>query len=129
MLARVGVARLDGVGEREHGGLVGAPQLLGADALLLEHLAQVGGVALELALARRGLALQPVEPRAQGGDRVPRHLMLEASGDTAVAASYCALGGVTCADETTPSPGTFAWSLSETRFDRVAGDHLWPARR
>ena len=70
VLARVGVARLDRVGEREHGGLVGAAQLLRADALLLEDLAQVGRVALELALAAARLALEAREPRAQRGDRV-----------------------------------------------------------
>ena len=70
VLARVGVARLDRVGERQHGRLVGAAQLLRAVALLLEDLAQVGRVVLELALARGGLALEAREPRAQRGDGV-----------------------------------------------------------
>ena len=54
--ARVGVARLDRAGQRAHREHVGAPQLLGAGALLLERLAQVGGVALELALLDLRLA-------------------------------------------------------------------------
>ena len=70
VLAGVGVARLDGVGERAHGGDVGAPQLLRAGALLLEDLAQVGGVALELALARGGLALRALDAGAQRRDGV-----------------------------------------------------------
>ena len=54
--AGVGVARLDGARERAHGEHVGLPQLLGAGTLLLEGLAQVGGVALELLLLGGGLA-------------------------------------------------------------------------
>ena len=57
MLAGIRIARLDGVRQRAHGRAVGAAQLLRARALLLEHLAQIGGVALELALARGGLLL------------------------------------------------------------------------
>ena len=69
--ARVGVARLDRVGERAHGRQVGALELLGARALLLEGLAQVGGVALELALARGGLALGRPRRAAEAGRRCP----------------------------------------------------------
>ena len=50
VLARVGVARLDGVGQRPHGGHVGAVELLGQRPLLLEGVAQIGRVELELAL-------------------------------------------------------------------------------
>ena len=68
VLAGVGVARLDGVGERAHRGAVGAPELLRAGALLLEDLAQVGGVALELTLARRGLLLGALQACPQRRD-------------------------------------------------------------
>ncbi|MEJ7714367.1 MAG: hypothetical protein WKF40_01150 [Thermoleophilaceae bacterium] len=51
VLARVGVAGLDRVGERADRGHVGLTQLVRASALGLEDVAQVGGIALELALA------------------------------------------------------------------------------
>ena len=65
VLAGVGVARLDGVGQGTHRGHVGAAKLLGAGALLLERLAQVGGVALELKLLVGRLALTPAQLGAQ----------------------------------------------------------------
>jgi len=68
--ARVGVTRLDGVGQREHGGLVRAAQLLGAGALLLEDLSQVGGVTLQLSLSRVGLALSLLQAGPEAGDGV-----------------------------------------------------------
>src|SRR5213078_3239172 len=49
----VGIARLDRVGQRTHGGHVRRAQLRGARALRLERLAQVRRVALELALLLR----------------------------------------------------------------------------
>ena len=64
VLAGVGVARLDGVGERAHRGRVGAAQLLGARALLLEGLAQVGGVALELAAGAPSRSWRPARRAA-----------------------------------------------------------------
>ncbi len=48
VLARVGVARLDGVAQRPHRGHVGPAQLMAALALALERLAQIRGIALEL---------------------------------------------------------------------------------
>jgi hypothetical protein len=57
VLAGVGVPGLHGVRERAHRGHVGRAQLLAACALLLERLAQVARVALELALLRRRLAV------------------------------------------------------------------------
>ena len=69
VLVRVGVARLDRVGERAHGRAVGAAQPLRVGALGLEDLAQVGRVALELPLAGRGLALDPLEAGAELLDR------------------------------------------------------------
>ena len=64
VLAGVGVAGLDGVGQRAHGGHVGVAQLLRAGALGLEGLAQVGGVALELTLLLLGgcRAARPARP-------------------------------------------------------------------
>ena len=65
VLAGVGVARLDRVGERAHGRHVGAPQLSRAGALLLEDLAQVRRVALQLQLPRRRLAFDSLEAGSQ----------------------------------------------------------------
>ena len=70
VLAGVRVARLDGVRQRAHGRAVGAAQLLRARALLLEDLAQIGGVALELALACGGLLLGSPQACTQGRDGV-----------------------------------------------------------
>ena len=70
MLAGIRIARLDGVRERPNGRAVGPAQLLRAGALLLEHLAQVGGVALELALAGRRLLLRALEACTKQGNRV-----------------------------------------------------------
>jgi hypothetical protein len=80
VLPGVGVARLDGVGERAHRRLVGAPQLLGAGALAPVALAQVGGVALELALVRGGLALGALEAGSQLGDGVGARARARAEG-------------------------------------------------
>ena len=65
VLAGVGVARLDRVGQRAHGREVGVAQLLRARPLLLEGLAQVGGVALELVLLLGRVRLVLGERRAQ----------------------------------------------------------------
>ena len=81
MAAGVGIAGLDGACERPHGEHVGLAQLLGAGALLLERLAQVGRVALELALLvgrlagtprKLGLELRDALLQLLGGQR--RHL-------------------------------------------------------
>jgi hypothetical protein len=61
VLARVRVARLDRVRQRLHGRPVGVAQLQRAVALLLEDLAQIGGVALELALTRGRLPLRALQ--------------------------------------------------------------------
>ena len=61
VLAGVGVARLDSVGQRAHGRHVGAPQLSRAGAFLLEDLAQVRRVALQLQLARGRFAFDSLE--------------------------------------------------------------------
>jgi len=64
VLARVGVARLDRVGQRPDRRDVGLAQLLRARALLLEGLAQVGGVALQLAGVVGSLLLDLGDARA-----------------------------------------------------------------
>ena len=61
MLAGIRIAGLDGVRERPNGRPVGLLQLLRALALLLEHLAQVRGIAFELMLALRSLLLDPLQ--------------------------------------------------------------------
>src|SRR6202012_3046262 len=68
VLAGVGVAGLDGVGQRTHSGAVGAGQLLGERALLLERVAQIGGVALELQLLVGSLALTASQLSAKPRD-------------------------------------------------------------
>ena len=68
MLAGIRVARLDGVLERPHRGPVGASELLRAGALLLEHLSQIGGVALQLALSGRSLLLRALKPCTKEGN-------------------------------------------------------------
>ena len=65
VLAGVGVARLDRVGQRAHGRDVGRAQLRRSRPLLLERLAQIRGVALELLLLRGGLRLDLVDARPQ----------------------------------------------------------------
>jgi hypothetical protein len=70
VLAGVGVARLDGVGERSHRRRVRALQLLRAGALAAIALAQVGRVALELALVRGGLPFGALEACPQVCDGV-----------------------------------------------------------
>ena len=82
----VGVARLDGAGERPHGRRVAVAQLARALALAPRGRAQVGGVALELALLGGVLGALALELRAQRGDlgegvdrerlRVARHASL-----------------------------------------------------
>ena len=61
----VGVARLDRVRERAHGRRVGLAQLARALALAPRRGAQVGGVALELALLGGVLGARALERRAQ----------------------------------------------------------------
>src|SRR5207302_3082360 len=65
VLAGVGIARFDRVGQRRDRRRVRALELLGARALLLEGLPQVGGVALELTLLQRSLLLSGAERRAE----------------------------------------------------------------
>ena len=74
VLAGVRVARLDGIGQRPDGRHVRAAQLLRAGALLLEGLAQVGGVALELLLLGGRLTLV--------AERAPPAKALESPGST-----------------------------------------------
>ena len=54
-------SRLDRVREGLHGGAVGVAQLQGAVALLLEDLAQIGGIALQLALPGGRLSLRALQ--------------------------------------------------------------------
>src|SRR5947209_18907072 len=68
MLAGVGVACLDGIGQCADGVAVGARQLMGQAALLLERLPQVGGVALELKFLVGSLALPVRELGLEPGD-------------------------------------------------------------
>ena len=68
VLAGVRVARLDRVGQRANRCEVGIAQLLRPRALLLERLAQVGRVTLELVLLVGGLHLTRGEGRAQALD-------------------------------------------------------------
>ena len=70
MLAGIRIARLDGVAERPHGRPIGAPQLLRAGALLLEHLAQIRRVAFELTLSGRGLLLRALKACTEERNRV-----------------------------------------------------------
>ena len=70
MLAGIRVAGLDGVRERANGRPVGAAQLLRAGALLLEDLAQIGGVALQLALTGRRLLLRALKACTKQGNSV-----------------------------------------------------------
>ena len=71
VLACVRVPRLDRVRQRTHSGHVRAPELLRAGAFLLERLAQIGGVALELALLVGRLLLAPA-PAPLRSARSPR---------------------------------------------------------
>ena len=61
MLAGIGVARFHGITERPHRGPVGPPELLRAGSLLLEHLAQIGGIAFKLPLSGRSLLLRALK--------------------------------------------------------------------
>ena len=61
MLAGIRIARFDGVAERPHRGAIGASELLRAGALLLEDLAQIGGVAFQLPLSGRSLLLRALK--------------------------------------------------------------------
>src|SRR5204862_4218202 len=65
MLAGIRITRLDRVGQRSHRCHVRALELLCAFSLLLERLAQVGRVPLQLALLVGRLLLAPAELRAQ----------------------------------------------------------------
>ena len=65
MLAGIRVARLDRVRECANSCPIGPAQLLRAGALLLEDLAQIGRVALELTLALGGLLLGPLQACTQ----------------------------------------------------------------
>ncbi|MDA0140559.1 hypothetical protein [Solirubrobacter deserti] len=61
MPAGIRIARLNGIGQGLHRGAIGAVELLRAGALLLEDVAQIGGVALELALSGSSLLLRALK--------------------------------------------------------------------
>ena len=70
VLAGIRIAGLDGIRKRAHRRAVGPAELLRAGALLLEHLPEIGGVALELALSRRGLLFRALKARTEQRNRV-----------------------------------------------------------
>ena len=70
MFAGIRVARLDCVRKCANGCPIGPAQLLRAGALLLEDFSEVGGVALQLTLARRSLLLRAFEPCPKQGNSV-----------------------------------------------------------
>jgi hypothetical protein len=61
MLAGIRIAGLDGIREGPNGRSIGPPELLRTRSLLLEDLAQVRGIALQLTLALRSLLLDPLQ--------------------------------------------------------------------
>ncbi len=72
VLPGVRVASLDRIGQGPHGRGVGLTQLLGALALLLERLAQVSGVALELVLLFGSLLVALLERALEALDLFSR---------------------------------------------------------